>query len=328
MSDPPSDGNENIIDIFVLSKSEKEPLLQNKTLKNKGYHITLFTDGTQIQDALWHGRPNLLICDAVSLQQEAYDVCRQIKADERHWMIPVLVMTATSSLADLLNVLDCNADNFIAHPFDLPYLISLIEGMLSTPVEPTMPEQIKTQFRIQHDDMVYVVTADRRKLLEFLLSSFEIAVNISGNLSRAKDEIEKITTSLRHYESVAGEQARIIETVNAALLKKEQNVRELEARLSDREHDVSRLSDTNEQFSRELEGSKALLASAEERILHMARENDAASETHRSEIDGLNRQVRSLSEALAATKTDLRDPPRILKRRQPVMRLPQRISMR
>src|SRR5208337_1886265 len=182
MSDPPSDEDENTVDIFVLSKGEKEPLLQNEILKKKGYHITLFTDSTQIQDSLRHGRPNLLICDTVSLPQEAYDVCRQIKADDRHWMIPVLVVTAASSLSDLLNVLDCNADNFIAHPFDPPYLISLIEGMLSTPVERTMPEQIKTQFRIQHDDKVYVVTADRRKLLEFLLSSFEIAVNISGNL--------------------------------------------------------------------------------------------------------------------------------------------------
>jgi len=305
MSDPPSDEDENTVDIFVLSKGEKEPLLQNEILKKKGYHITLFTDSTQIQDSLRHGRPNLLICDTVSLPQEAYDVCRQIKADDRHWMIPVLVVTAASSLSDLLNVLDCNADNFIAHPFDPPYLISLIEGMLSTPVERTMPEQIKTQFRIQHDDKVYVVTADRRKLLEFLLSSFEIAVNISGNLSRAREEIAEITRSLRHYESVVGEQARVIETVNAALLKKDQTLRELEEKLSDREHNVSRLSDANEQLSRELEGSKALLATAEERILQMARENDATAEVHRSEIDGLNRQVSSLSEALASTKTEL-----------------------
>ncbi len=305
MSDPPSDGDENTVDIFVLSKSEKEPLLQNEILKKKGYHITLFTEGTQIQDSLRHGKPNLLICDTVSLQQEAYDVCRQIKADDRHWMIPVLVLTAASSLSDLLNVLDCNADNFIAHPFDPPYLISLIEGMLSTPVERPMPDQIKTQFRIQHDDRVYVVTADRRKLLEFLLSSFEIAVNISGSLSRAKDEIEEITRSLRHHELVEAEQARIIETVNAALLKKDQTLRELEKKLSDREDDVSRLSETNEHLSTELEGSKTLLASAEERNLNMARENDAAAEAHRSEIGGLNRQVSSLSEALAAVKTDL-----------------------
>ena len=74
----------------------------------------------------------------------------------------------------------------------LPYLLSLIEGMLTVPVERPTPEQIKTQFKIKHDDQVFVVTADRRKLLEFLLSSFEIAVSKSTDLSRAQENIQNL----------------------------------------------------------------------------------------------------------------------------------------
>ena len=106
-----------------------------------------------------------------------------ISGTSRCWSSPVRPI-----LEDLLRVLDCNADNFIAHPFDPPYLLSLIEGMLTVPVERQTPDQIKTQFKIKHDDQVFVVTADRRKLLEFLLSSFEIAVNKSSDLSRALED--------------------------------------------------------------------------------------------------------------------------------------------
>jgi two-component system, sensor histidine kinase and response regulator len=101
-------------------------------------------------------------------------------------------------------VLDSNADNFISLPYDRPYLLSLIGGMLDTPVERPTPEQIKTQFKIQHNDHIFVITADRRKLLEFLLSSFEIAVSRHEELSQTKDQIRSLDQSVEKLESDGG----------------------------------------------------------------------------------------------------------------------------
>ncbi|PKL58472.1 MAG: hypothetical protein CVV34_02135, partial [Methanomicrobiales archaeon HGW-Methanomicrobiales-5] len=179
MNDPLSDESEKFKDIFVLGRNEERTLELIEQLENQEYRVTLFSDGPQLIDTLRLGKPNLIICDTTTCGQEAYEYCRQIKSDDILWMIPVIILTRASSLGDLLYVLDSNADNFIAQPYDSPYLLSLIEGMLTSPVERQTTEQIKTQFRIQHDDRIFVVTADRRKLLEFLLSAFEIAVKNS-----------------------------------------------------------------------------------------------------------------------------------------------------
>jgi len=183
MNAPPSDESESSIDIFVLSKNQTEVPARMAPLEQMGYRITLFDDPPALIESLHEGKPNLLICDTLSFP-EAYDLCRHVKDDTDLWVIPVLILTSASDLSDLLHVLDCNADNYIAYPYDPGYFQSLIEGMLSTPVERQTPDQIKTQFKIQHDDRIFVVTADRRKLLEFLLSSFEIAVSKIHDLSR------------------------------------------------------------------------------------------------------------------------------------------------
>jgi DNA-binding response OmpR family regulator len=135
MNDPLSDGIENTIDIFLLSQSESSAPLVTEHLEQKGYRVTPFSDVNYLFETLRFGKPNLLICDSLSLGDTAFGICRQIKADGDLWMVPVLIMTRASSLSDLLFVLDSNADNFIAYPYDPPYLQSLVEGMLVTPVE-------------------------------------------------------------------------------------------------------------------------------------------------------------------------------------------------
>jgi DNA-binding response OmpR family regulator len=227
MNNPQSDGNESVIDIFVLGRNETGTLELRDQLEQQDYRVTLFNDGPELIGTLYSGKPNLVICDTTSFGQDAYEYCRQIKSDDRLWMIPVMILTQASSLGDLLYVLDSNGDNFIAKPYDFPYLLSLIEGMLSTPVEPQTTDQIKTQFKIQHDDRIFVVTADRRKLLEFLLSAFEIAVKNSEDLSSAHAELQRLSSGLKTLESAGREHAQLIDVLNATVRRKEQDERSL-----------------------------------------------------------------------------------------------------
>jgi len=141
MNEPPLEKNESIIDIFVLSISESIAPQLTEPLEEKGYRVTLFSDSRRLLEVLREGKPNLLICDTTTVD-DGFEVCRRIKADSDLWVIPVLVFTSASTLSDLLNVLDCNADNFLAFPSDLPYRLSLIETMLTTPVERLTPELI------------------------------------------------------------------------------------------------------------------------------------------------------------------------------------------
>ncbi|NMB79671.1 MAG: hypothetical protein GYA23_11325 [Methanomicrobiales archaeon] len=305
MNSTSSDGNENVIDVFVLCKSETETPVKPEYLEQRGYHVTLFSDSSSLLETLHYGKPNLLVCDSVTLGPEAFDFCRQIKTDNDLWMIPVLILTRASSLSDLLFVLDSNADNFLAVPYDPPYLLSLIEGMLVTHVERQTPEQIKTQFKIQHDEHLFVVTADRRKLLEFLLSSFEIAVNKSDELARAGSAIASLKQTVTRADEVASEQGRVIGVMNQTLQQREQAISALNDEIREKARQIEEHIREKGFFIKEREEDKALIARTEDQVRAIMAENEELGRTHAEEAGEMSRKIAALKAELDSADADL-----------------------
>lgn len=301
-----SDGNDNILDIFVLSTSTTDSPLQARDLENLGYRATFFSSAQQLFESLRSGKPNLLICDSVTLPQDSYDLCRAIKADYDLWVVPVLIVTSASSLSDLLHVLDCNADNFISLPYDPSYFSALIEGMLTTPVERPTPEQIKTQFKIQHDDNQFVVTADRRRLLEFLLSSFEIAVNRSGDIIRITSEKDGLSATVEKREERVRDQARSIEALNSTLRQKEQEIGSLSSEVAERDRQIREHLDEIRKYEGEIEAGKSHIAAAEGEINRLTGEAADLARRYTLETGDLSQQLATISEHLATTSADLK----------------------
>ena len=305
MNDPPSDVNESIIDIFVLSVSEAVTSLFTEHLEKKGYRVTLFTDGRYLLDTLREGKPNLLICDTTTLDEEGFEVCRHIKAHEDYWVIPVLILTRGASITDLLRILDCNADNFITHPFDLSFCLSIIDSLISVPVERQTPDQIKTQFKISHNDQIYVVSANRRKLLEFLLSSFEITATQSSELLRIKSELQELSESALSLEARVHEQTRTIESIHEALQQKEQKISALTLDTTENKKILDQKTGVIERLSEQLDEDKSLLASFEENLNTAQFEKKETESRLQSEIDTLRRQMAELLFEVDTTKTSL-----------------------
>ncbi len=193
-------------------------------MRRKDTALACFTDGKILNEAIRAGKPNLLICDTTAFDQQAIEICRRIKADNDLSVIPVLILTRASTLSDLFDVLDCNADNFLPLPLDIPYCLSVIDSMVRTPVEQQTTNQVKTQFRIRYDDRIYTVAASRRKLLDLLLSSFEIAINTSSELFHVKTDLQTLAESSRFLEDRVNEQSRLIDTIQTVLRQKEQKI--------------------------------------------------------------------------------------------------------
>ena len=288
-----SDGTDSTIDIFVLSVSETVVPLLTEHLEKKGYQVTLFTDGKNLLEALKPEKPNLLICDTTTLDKVAFEVCRRIKADDDLWVIPVLILTNVSKLSDLFDVLDCNADNFLPLPFDLPFGLSVIESMLGTPVERQIPDQIKTQFKIRHDDHIYIVAANRRKLLELLLSSFEIAVNTSSALSHVKTDLQTLSESGKYLEDRVTDQTRLIDTIQATLHQKEQKILTLTSEIEEKQKLLAQKT------------RKALIVTDDENSKTFFQDKDGRETSSFSEINKLRQQISELFHEVDTTKKSL-----------------------
>jgi DNA-binding response OmpR family regulator/predicted nucleic acid-binding Zn-ribbon protein len=317
---PPGPDGENIIDIFIFTKDSRNSRQITGQLVNEGYRITSFSDDAELLDRLRMGKPNLLICDATGPEQEGYAVCHEIKDDADLWNIPVLLITGVSSLGDLLIVLDSNADNFIAQPWDAQYLVSLIELMLTSPVEKPDPDKIRTQFKIRHEEQDYVITADRRKLLEFLLSSFEIAMNRASELdqirgerdtlqstleSRVAEKTRELTSEAARFQAAATGQSRELDASKNALAAAGMEADALRTRIGETEKSLAAKADELARANEELEATRAHLAETEDTVRTLGAEKDELVHTLKSELDTANADLAQARDALAGAHKEL-----------------------
>jgi len=62
-------------------------------------------------------KPTVIISDIVIPKIDGYELCKQVKIDEKLKDIPVILLAALSNPVDVIRGLECGADNFINKPY-------------------------------------------------------------------------------------------------------------------------------------------------------------------------------------------------------------------
>ena len=157
-------------------------------LKQKGDIFTVVSDEPQAFATIRADRATLLIVDTCSAGFNGFALCGAVKNDPDLAGLPVLCIISVDSLSSILSFLDCNGDGFLTPPFDLPALSSAIGDLQDRQAEGAQQGAVRTRFRINHDGREFSVVADRRQLLEYLLSAYESAVRLRNEQDRVRGE--------------------------------------------------------------------------------------------------------------------------------------------
>ncbi|MFA5155852.1 MAG: response regulator [Candidatus Omnitrophota bacterium] len=99
-------------------------------LEANGYDVLTAGDGQLALDKARADIPDLIILDLMLPKIDGYQVCRQLKSDEKYKHIPVLMFSARAQEADKKNGEEAGADGYIVKPFDPPALLSKIKELL------------------------------------------------------------------------------------------------------------------------------------------------------------------------------------------------------
>ncbi len=98
-----------------------------QALTRKGYHVQVAEDGQELVEWVMCGRGNVIISDVVMPRMsglDALDEIRRINAD-----IPVIIMSAKSTLMTALEATKRGAQEYFPKPFDLHALIACVERL-------------------------------------------------------------------------------------------------------------------------------------------------------------------------------------------------------
>ncbi|MGH2697314.1 MAG: response regulator transcription factor, partial [Actinomycetota bacterium] len=96
-------------------------------LRKEGFDVDLAEDGPSGVDRSRELRPDLVILDVMLPGLDGMEVCREI---QRESPVPVLMLTALDSEADLLVGLGVGADDYMTKPFSPRELVARVKALL------------------------------------------------------------------------------------------------------------------------------------------------------------------------------------------------------
>ena len=87
----------------------------------------LITDGVSALAEAQGGRYDLMILDIMLPRMDGLEICRRLRAGERH--TPILMLTAKSSEIDRVLGLELGADDYLTKPFSMLELAARVKGV-------------------------------------------------------------------------------------------------------------------------------------------------------------------------------------------------------
>lgn len=103
-------------------------------LERESLAVTTAGTGEEALAALQTQKPSLILLDLMLPGMDGLNVCRHIKAKEETSEIPIIMLTAKDSEADIVTGLEMGAADYICKPFSPRVLIARIRAVLRRPV--------------------------------------------------------------------------------------------------------------------------------------------------------------------------------------------------
>ena len=188
--------NGSEIHILVVEDSPTQAAQLQRTLAEHGYQASSVSSGQEALSHIREHRVDIVVSDIVMPEMDGYELCTQIKSDEKTKGIPVVLLTQLSDPEDIVKGLACGADNFITKPYDEGFLLTRIEYIL---INQKLRAQAMAEMGIEifFAGQKHFVTSDRMQIVDLLLSTYEAAVRKNRELERANRELREAMGTIK-----------------------------------------------------------------------------------------------------------------------------------
>ncbi len=102
----------------------------SRRLTAEGFEVSLAMDGEVALEKAKAEMPNLIILDVMLPKLSGYEVCRQLKQDERYRKIPILMLTALAQQSDEEFGFEVGTDAYMRKPFKTRQLLDSIRQLI------------------------------------------------------------------------------------------------------------------------------------------------------------------------------------------------------
>lgn len=122
--------NDAIINIMVVDDNYSNVELLDALLSARGYNVLKAYNGEDALKIAEDVRPHLILLDVMMPKMDGYEVCKRLKTSDVTKFIPVIMLTALSSVEDKVKGIEAGADDFISKPFQKPELLARVRSLV------------------------------------------------------------------------------------------------------------------------------------------------------------------------------------------------------
>jgi len=117
-----------MMQILLIEDEQRVAAFIQKALEENNYQVDVSRDGADAVKQFPNKPYDLVILDVLLPHLNGVEVCRFIRQRDKN--IPVLMLTALSSIDDKVKGLNTGADDYLVKPFHVKELLARIEALL------------------------------------------------------------------------------------------------------------------------------------------------------------------------------------------------------
>ena len=207
----------------ILIVDDEEDILEliKFNLEKEGYSIVKAFTGEKAVKIARQTSIDLIVLDLMLPGMDGLEVTKFLKADEKTWEIPIIMLTAKGEESDIITGLELGADDYLSKPFSPKILIARIRAILRREHRETSPSRdiIKLEGGLVIDSAKYVISIND-DVVGLTLSEFDL-------LSLLANKKGWVFTRGQIVDAIRGENyavtERSVDVIIAGLRKKLKN---------------------------------------------------------------------------------------------------------
>jgi two-component system alkaline phosphatase synthesis response regulator PhoP len=116
--------------VLIIEDERDIVELVRYNFRKEGFEVESFSRGRDGLEYLRRNQADLVLLDILLPDEDGFEICKRLRADERLKGLPVIFLTAKSEEMDRVLGLEIGADDYVVKPFSPRELVARVKAVL------------------------------------------------------------------------------------------------------------------------------------------------------------------------------------------------------